>query len=620
MKKKLLFLLIAIVTCGVLSVLAEVFIFNFKPLALSDSERSIPQVSYSTEQSDDTTIIKLDLSNQYIRELLIQYSTSEDVDYQINYTYSGTYGLDTDKSFDDIFDNSFGVSATNIDATVSQMSISYDNSSDLQISQIIIDNDFHFNYFRACFIFLALLAICLLFLFYKDGFRTEKIHIYFAVICSLLGLMIITAQPAMNFYCWDDQTHFDRVVSLPIGTQEYTIGEFNMSDSGTINHTWHESTDSFTEHRIRSSYLDSVGDTTYTGNPNTTFLSIHKIPYIPMATGYHLAKFIGLPFTICFQIGKIFNLLFYVLLMTYAIKKLVTGKRLLAIIALLPSSIFLASEYSYDPAVFAGITIFIVHIINLLLDKTTKFDFKTALIMIISMTYACLAKAAYAPILLLTLLIPKEKFANLKQSRLIKVGFIAITILLGGTLLLSSLDGANLSDTRGGEVSVKDQLSLVVSHPMDYASVLSDTAVEEFNYKLFSHNTITNFSYTGIASVQQNFYYIFFILLIFVFLTDNKGNKLTKKQRLGFLGISLLVILVIWTALYLDFTPVGLSTINGVQNRYFLPLLLPILFALQIPSIQNKINPKYYNLIIFALAALFMIFMIYELILLPYNF
>ena len=620
MKKKLLFLLIAIVTCGVLSVLAEVFIFNFKPLTLNDSEHSIPQVSYSTKQSDDTTIIKLDLSNQYIRELLIQYSTSEDVDYQINYTYSGTYGLDTDKSFDDIFDNSFGVSATNIDATVSQMSISYDKSSNLQINQIIIDNDFHFNYFRAFFVFLALLAICLLFFFYKDGFRTEKIHTYFAVICSLLGLMIITAQPAMNFYCWDDQTHFDRVVSLPIGTQEYTIGEFNMSDAGTINHTWHESTDSFTEHRIRSSYLDSVGDTTYTGNPNTTFLSIHKIPYIPMATGYHLAKFIGLPFTICFQIGKIFNLLFYVLLMTYAIKKLVTGKRLLAIIALLPSNIFLASEYSYDPAVFAGITIFIVHIINLLLDKTTKFNFKTALIMIISMTYACLAKAAYAPILLLTLLIPKEKFANIKQSRLVKVGFMAITILLGGTLLLSSLDGANLSDTRGGEVSVKDQLSLVVSHPMDYASILSDTAVEEFNFKLFSSNTITNFSYTGTASIQQNFYYIFFILLIFVFLTDNKGNNLTKKQRFGFLGISLLVILVIWTALYLDFTPVGLSTINGVQNRYFLPLLLPILFALQIPSIQNKINPKYYNFIIFTLATLFMIFMIYELILLPYNF
>lgn len=618
MKKKFLFIIISALICGLLGVLAEIFIFNFKPLTSNDN--STFEIPYSTQKSGDETKLDINLDNQYIRQILIEYSTPEDVEYSIDYTYLGTYNRDETGTFTDTFDNSFTLSATNLDATVSKLTISYDNehSSKLEITKIIVDNAFHFNYFRTAFISLALFTICLLFLFYKDGFRTEKIHIYFACICSLLGLMIIVAQPAMNFFCWDDQTHFDRVINFPIGIETYNNGEFNMSDIGTINHTWHESTNSFTEHRVRASFLDSEIDSGYTNS--TPFLAINKIPYLPMATGYHLAKLIGSPFTFCFLVGKIFNLLFYVLLMTYAIKTIVVGKRLLTVIALIPTNVFLASEYSYDPAVFAGVTIFIVSIINLLLDKTKKFDFKTAIIMIASMTYACLAKAVYAPIMLLTLLVPKEKFKNLKQSRLVKTGFVLITLLLGVVLFLPSLDGTDISDTRGGDVSAKDQISLIASHPLDYATIIKDNTVDQFSYKLLSPNTITNFSYTHSFTDRSNFYYIFFILLIFVFLTDNRGNRLVKKQRCWLLGTVLFIILLIWSALYISFTPVGLAAINGVQNRYFLPLLFPLLFCLQFSNIQNKINPRYYNLAIFTLASIAMILMIYQFILVPYNF
>ena len=623
MKKKILCIIAAVFACGVLGALAEIFIFNFKSLTLNESEQSVSNITYSTEKTDDDkTKLTLDINDKYIRELVIDYSTEKDINYTIDYAYSGIYNKDTDKTFEDIFDNSFTVAATNINAYIKKLSILFDSNAKVKINSINIDNNFHFNYFRACFVFLALTAICSLFFFYKDGFKTEKIHIYFGIIASLLGLMFIVAQPAMNFFCWDDQTHFDRIVDFPLGNKEFTHGEYHMSDGGTINHTWHESTNSFTEHRDRSHYLDTQGNVEYFGNKNDTFLTINKVPYIPMAIGYHAAKLVKLPFTICFYMGKIFNLLSYVLLMTYAIKTLITGKRLLAVIALLPSNVFLASSYSYDPAVFAGISIFIVQIINLLLDKNkaTKFNFKTAVIMIASMTYACLAKAAYAPIMLLVLLVPKDKFKNIKQARLVKIGFIIIAILLSSVLLLPTLDGTSNGDTRGGEVSVKDQVSLVISHPIDYTTILGNTAVEEFGFKLFSPTAITNFSYTYAFSNHSNFYYIFIFLLIFVFLTDNYKNNLTKKQRYGFLGTVLLIILIIWSALYMNFTPVGATDINGVQSRYFLPLLLPLLFCLQLPGIQNKINPKYYNTAIFALITIAVILMVYGSILVPYNF
>ena len=46
--------------------------------------------------------------------------------------------------------------------------------------------------------------------------------------------------------------------------------------------------------------------------------------------------------------------------MSYAIKITNIGKKLISFIELMPSSIFFATQYSYDPSVTVGITLGIV--------------------------------------------------------------------------------------------------------------------------------------------------------------------------------------------------------------------------------------------------------------------
>ena len=346
MKKKALYILSTIIVCASISALIEAVGFNFKALSLGDSDQSISEATYTTEKTDDKqTKITLGINQQYVHKLVIDYYAAEDTSYRLIYAHSNTYGQETKDEFEDIFDSTFNTAITNIDSTVSELSIIFNNTSKIKINRISIDNDFHFNYYRAIFIFLSLLATCSLFFFYKDGFRTERIHIYFAIICSLLGLMIIIAQPAMSFFSWDDQIHFDRIVSLPPGATVFNNGEYQMSNGSVQNNTWPDSTNSFGENTNRLDFLNSKNNSYYTGYDNGTFLFINKIPYVPMAIGYHFSKFIGLPFSICFQIGKIINLMIYVLLMSYAIKTIVVGKRLLTVLALIPTNIFSASEY-----------------------------------------------------------------------------------------------------------------------------------------------------------------------------------------------------------------------------------------------------------------------------------
>lgn len=622
MKKKFFIILIALISCFTFSVLAETLIFNFRPLFSDDNQSSI-DVSFDATTDKKQTILNLNLDSTYVNKLVIDYNTTEDVKYTLEFSQSGLYGIDEQIKIDDIFDNSLNASILNIDQTVSQATITYENNDNLSVSSISINNGFYFNIYRTIFNFLVLAVIFFLIYFYKTGFSTKKLHVYFATLCILLGSMFIIAQPTASFYSWDDQIHFDNTVGWFGGANHYNNGEFHSSDANVSDSAGKDVIDSADERQLQESFLNSNIESNYI-KTTVSFPSIDKPGYFPMALGYHLAKLVHLPFTVCFIIGKLTNLIVYALLIAYAIKISLVGKRLIAVIALIPTSIFLASSYSYDPAVFTGITIFTVHLINLFVDKKSKLDFKTALIMIASITYACLTKAVYAPIILLTLLIPKTRFSSLKQSRLTKIGFAIISLLLLSVSVLPMLEGNDLSDQRGGDVSASQQAELIVEHPTDYLTVVNNTTIKYFFKKLIGPPTVTSFGYIDTNNndndlSNSNAYFIFIILIFFVFFTDNKNNLLTKKQRGYGTFISLIIIALIWGALYLSYTPVGSSIVNGTQGRYFLPLILPLLFFLQPKNIQNKINSKTYNTLTLAIPSLIIIFLVYSMILVPYS-
>ena len=617
MKKKFSIILIALISCFVLSALAETLIFNFRPLFSDDNQSSI-DVSFNTTSDKKQTTLDLNLDSTYINKLTINYDTSEDIEYTLKFTQPGLYESEKQVEVTDTFDNSFNASVLNIDQTVSQAKITYKNNADLSISSISINNGFYFNIYRTIFNFLALVTIFFLIYFYKAGFSTEKLHVYFATICILLGAMFIVAQPTASFYSWDDQIHFGNVVNWFGGENHYNNGEYHSSNVNVPDSAGKENINSANERQLQETFFNSDIESNYVKN-TVPLPSVDKPSYFPMALGYHLARLVHLPFTVCFVIGKLMNLITYALLIAYAIKISLVGKRLIAVIALIPTGLFLASSYSYDPAVFAGITIFLVHLVNLFVDKNSKLDFKTALIIIASMSYACLTKAVYAPLMLLALLIPKDRFNSPKQSRLIKIGFAIISLLLLSVSVLPILDGDDLSDQRGGAVSASQQAELIIEHPGDYLTVFGDTTVDQFFEKLMSPSSVGSFGYMGSINSLFNVYYIFVILVLFVFFTDNKNNLLTKKQRTFGVIASLIVAAFVWGALYLSYTPVGDKLVQGVQNRYFLPLTLPLLFFLQPKNIQNKINPKTYNTLVLTIPSLIIIFLVYSMVLVPYS-
>lgn len=619
MKKRITQIFLAICCCLTLSAVIESLGFNFN--AVFKKPDSIQNITYHESDVDKTTEIKIDLNEQYVNKLVFNYNTPSDVNYTLKYSYHGLYGNVEEETFKDIFDDTFHRSVINLDKTISNVSIKYEKNNttkDLKFESIDVDNAFHFNTTRAFCSFLVLSLLSAFYFFYKDGFKTEKLHIYFAVTCSIVGALFIVAQPSATFYSWDDQIHFQNTIDLFGGNVTYSVGEFNLTEANIINSAGQFSINSIDEQHDQNEYYNS-GLSEF--SKHTSWLpSYNKVAYIPMSIGYHIAKGVGLPFSACFKIGKLINLLVYVLLVAYAIKTIKIGKKLLTVIALIPTNIFLASQYSYDPVAFGGIAVFLAHLINLYLDKTTKFDFKTALIMIASISVACFTRAIYAPFLLLALLIPKERFKDKKQSRLVKIGLLGIVLLLLATFILPTLSGSMNSDPRGGNTSVSKQLSLIMSHPVDYATLLNNNATSKFVTRFLQG--FTDFAYIPNVATDSsaNFFYILLFMVLFVFLTDNKGNELTKKYRSAIVIIDLGVIALIWTALYLSYSSVGANTIEGVQGRYFLPLLFPLLICLQPKNIISKIKPKLENGAAIIIPAVVTVIMVISSILAAYSY
>lgn len=87
------------------------------------------------------------------------------------------------------------------------------------------------------------------------------------------------------------------------------------------------------------------------------------------------------------------------------------------------------------------------------------------------------------------------------------------------------------------------------------------------------------------------------MLTLLVFQKEKGSSRLANCEiwkRILMWGIFLITVMLIWSAMYLSFTPVGEASIAGVQARYYLPLIY--LGALLLSNSKIKVEISKYGL------------------------
>lgn len=429
-----------------------------------------------------------------------------------------------------------------------------------------------------------------------------RIETGFLIVAVSAGIAFIVAVPASNLFSWDDEVHYGNALRLSyISDPEFTSSDLMMTQLFSVEggHSvdasmgrWPLNFDlTWSEDQI--DHLNGELDAGFERGPvqvgegvDLSVLNYTMIGYIPSAIGLWLGRLLGLPFHMIFALGRIANLLSYCLVCYAAIRIIPCKKTLLCALALIPTSLFMASNYAYDPWLISFGFLSIALLVRELASPALL-SARSAFPIFLVFLLALGPKAVYFPFIGLMFLMPRKKIAPEKR-RVYYFAVVALGIIVVLTFLapLIATNGGGSGDPRGGsDVNSSLQLKHVLADPAGYLLLVIRFLFLGYLVPANVATAMVNLAYLGDLSISC----LPFALGILVYLaglmlvdTNDVSRALASVgSKVWTLFLFAVALFGICTALYLSFTPVGADGIAGVQSRYLLPFLLPLgLFVL----------------------------------------
>lgn len=329
--------------------------------------------------------------------------------------------------------------------------------------------------------------------------------------------------------------------------------------------------------------------------------SLTPISYIPQVIGVTIGRLLQLSPIVILWLGRITNLLAYIGLIFVAIKIIPSEKwkSIIMIIALFPMSMNLAATVSPD-TVIIGFTLLAISYAMYLKFEIEKIGLKQIAIFGILCMVPTVCKIVYFPLGLLVLLFPKEKFEN-KTKRNLSYILTPILIFIP-YFILNKIVG--LGDYAIAiRTNMMEQCLFTASDIVRDCGIAINTMYSEFSLYLFE--MIGGWNTIELVSII-----ILGILLfeMFVKTEENEKYKFCKKDNIVFAIICLIEILGVVAAMYLGWTQAKQTVVEGVQGRYFLPVLPLICIILSRDKIKCEIKNKNIKYIIISIILFFIIF------------
>lgn len=545
-------------------------------------------------KSKKSTTIEYD-GERYIDKFHFSYKSNKNINIKYKVTYYNKFGRITKKTIEARNSYLTNDAYQKIGKNVRKITMKIDKNIDVYNFSTV--NEIHINWY--IFIFLSILFLNIYLFYFKRCYFSKKIEKGFLVIALSAGILFIICEPVFPNSSWDDQIHYNNIYKMGTTDTKYSVITKNVSDLELVKDMF----DTLDERNNFYDKVDKLNDKTTKYPIGPKYSSFKKLNYIPISIIYLVSDILNLSYVVTFILGKLLYLLLYVTVIYFAIKIIPKHKHLVALIGLIPTSLFMASNYNYDNFIISFSLFFIAVFVKEMSNKTKLINKKLLIISLLGLIIGCFTKAVYAPLLLILLLLPKTKFSSLKNYRIFRLGVISLTFILCATFVLPTISSpSEISDVRGGDTSAKRQIKSIINSPISFTKSFSGNYFINFSDKFIGRKTLTNYSYyenTEVEDVSNN-YYILIVILVFFTLVENIDKEyLNKKDKLFILAVIMLVMAFIWGALYLSFTPVGGEIIKGVQGRYFIPLLLPLLLLFKTDKINHKIDEITYSSILY---------------------
>ncbi len=409
-----------------------------------------------------------------------------------------------------------------------------------------------------------------------------KIHHLFIMLYCLMGLMYLILVPMSGVA--DEPHHFFRIYEISEGNFVSSLNELGEAGDflpANIEEGMTQRSTTYAEEREAFS-IERSTERAFFEFENTTLYS--PISYLPQVIGVVVGKMFTKRLFLIAYFGRCFAFATIGWLLYMSVKYIPVGKEVLMATALLPINLQECMSLAADGLAFAVVTAMISYVLYLRYTYRNQIGVKQLSILIALAVMVASCKIVYLPVCLIVFLVPKEKFGS-KASFVWKSMLVCI---VAGIVSLMWLIICRKFLPGGDVVNSGTQTWLIMQNPFNYLAVIARTyakyAVVQFQQLFSGAMGYMDIPCGNDVVLLTAGTYIYILAQSKITICDEKWNLL--RIMMGF--ISLCVIMLTLTSLYLQWTPVGTAWIAGTQGRYYIPILLPMVMALKKPTTQEN--------------------------------
>lgn len=423
---------------------------------------------------------------------------------------------------------------------------------------------------------IALVSILILTIFIINP-KYEYLFLFSAFFFGMIFMFIITPNAIP-----DEPYHFEKTVQL---SNKLMTGDYSKIDDAyfdTREIVEHTNTSAFYKRLVEewNEPLKLTNTSTILNNWIEDLPSI--LCYGPQVLGVSFGKILKVNMIKTYYLGRFFNLIFYCLCVYIALKNTPYVKTLFGLIAINPIFLQQAASYSYDCFTNGLSFVLAAYLFKWILNED-KVKIKDFIICFIACFLIAPVKYVYSFFTFLFFLVPSSRFKSPK----VKYASLAILCIptlrqllpillprfkyLFTHLLAVEAEEPHLSVLDGGDYY---SFKYLVSHPIQSIEIVLRTI--RYFLKTWVYGALGRYlSGLNIVLPLRLIRVLIIIVVASMFIKEEKTINVSNK--IAIFGICGIIFLLTLSGMLIYWTTVYDTYIQGIQGRYFCPIVIFIL-------------------------------------------
>lgn len=294
-------------------------------------------------------------------------------------------------------------------------------------------------------------------------------------------------------------------------------------------------------------------------------------------------------------LARTFNLLLSAWAIYLAVKKIPVGKSILCVIALLPMTVQQIAACTYDALIIAVSVLYVSYCVFAIYSKRKLKRTEILVILITAVLLGMCKGGVYTPLYLLGIwAFIKKGYIGFPEKKAGEIAvcavLVGIALAFAGGVIYLCMKPVDPHSLRGGFYTIE----YLIQHPIETVRILENTLYQK------SYDYLEQCIGRDLGSWQLSARFVtpvgYMLLIGAAVMCDERRPYIAGIQEKGVFLLSALLASGAVLMAMLTATPYGDKAVDGVQGRYFIPVLWLLLISIRKGKMVHK-KKKYREIV-----------------------